>query len=559
MPPEKDVAEYSARLRSLHQDARAIFTHALDACRIDRVFSERVRLENCILVIEQPASQPFRIDLSHYRTILIIALGKAAVPMTQSLLAILPRKLCIRGVCSAPAKPEQRDWRIYWYAGGHPLPNQDSFRAARGALRMLRHATEQTFVIYLISGGGSTLFDLPLDPGISLADTIAFHQELIASGATIAEINTLRKHFSAVKGGRLAAAAPQAAKLTLEIVDVPFQHSDAVASGPTLPDPSTVDDCRELLHRYHLLERFPPPVRRFFSRLDLPETPGNKSESAILTGWLATLLSNRDLLRAAREQAVALGYEVIVDNGCDDWPYDQAAAYLVERFLERRRQSPGRKLCLLSGGEVTVRINRTPGAGGRNQQFALACALLLEQRLSGEKVICLSAGSDGVDGTTPAAGAIVDPFTVARARSLGLDPNAALAAFDTYSIFTALGDTLLTGPTGNNLRDIRILLSEAFPESTATIRTMAIRKEWTEWHLTPRGWEQGSTRREGRGNDWRDEPDDRLLSYQYCEIQTSGSAPRITAEETWRTKDPGALAQLDAALAQFGPAPSRLN
>jgi glycerate 2-kinase len=484
-----NAEDHTASLQSLHKDARAIFAHALDACRIERVFGERVRCEGATLVVEhspliQPPIPAIRMDLSRYSKTIIISLGKAAVPMTESLLGILPRKLRVRGICSAPSKPARRNWRIRYYAGGHPLPNQDSFRAARTALRLLRRASDNTLVIYLISGGGSTLFDLPLDPDISLADTIAFHEALIASGATIAEVNTLRKHFSAVKGGRLATAAPQAGKLTLQVVDVPWQHADAVASGPTLADSSTVDDCRKLLDRHYLLEKFPPSVRRFFTQPDLPETPGDKaalkrnteqapragpgrytwssfsgSSGVLLTNWLATLLSDSDLLRAAQEKAGSLGYEIVVDNGCDDWPYEKAAAYLVDRLIELRRQHPGRKLCLLSGGEVTVRIDRTPGTGGRNQQFALACALLFEQRLPGEPIVCLSAGSDGADGNSPAAGAIADPATVARAQAVGFDPQAALAAFDACPLFTALGNTLLTGPTGNNLRDLRILLS----------------------------------------------------------------------------------------------------
>jgi hydroxypyruvate reductase len=184
------------------------------------------------------------------------------------------------------------------------------------------------------------------------------------------------------------------------------------------------------------------------------------TESAFTANSLATLLSNRDLVRAAREKATALGYEAIVDNGCDDWPYDKAAAYLLDRLIELRRQHPGRKLCLLSGGEVTVRIDREPGTGGRNQQFALASAQLLHERLRGQPVVCLSAGSDGADGNSPAAGAIGDPTTVGRAEALGFDTQAALAAFDACPLFTALGDVLLTGPTGNNLRDLRILLWE---------------------------------------------------------------------------------------------------
>ncbi|HEY1965335.1 MAG TPA: DUF4147 domain-containing protein [Acidobacteriaceae bacterium] len=487
--------ESPAPLHLLHEHARAIFTHALDACRIENAFHHRIGFDGTTLLLEYPPEMgpnqmrqdrpPDRIELGEYREMLIVALGKAAVPMTQALLEILPPALRVRGICSAPSRPARPDRRIRYYAGGHPLPNSDSFRAARHALRLLGDASKETFVIYLISGGGSTLFDLPLDPAISLDDTIAFHQALIASGATIGEMNTLRKHFSAVKGGRLATAAPDAVKFTLQVVDVPWQQADSVASGPTLADPSTVDDCREILERYQLLEKFPASVHGFFSRSNLPETPGDKvamnqraqqieaageagregaffasfsQQPAGLSNWLVTLLSNHDLVRGAREKAAALGYEVIIDNACDDWPYDKAAKYLVDRFIELRRQHADRKVCLLSGGEVTVHLDRQPGTGGRNQQFALACALLFHERLPGLPVVCLSAGSDGADGNSPAAGALSDPSTVMRAQTLRFDAKAALEGFDACPLFTALRDSLRTGPTGNNLRDLRILL-----------------------------------------------------------------------------------------------------
>ena len=163
-------------------------------------------------------------------------------------------------------------------------------------------------------------------------------------------------------------------------------------------------------------------------------------------------------MRTAREKAGALGYEVVVDNACDDWPYDKAAGYLVDRLEELRRQHSDRKICLLSGGEVTVHLDRQPGSGGRNQQFALACALLFNERLPGQPVGCLSAGSDGADGNSPAAGALADPSTVTRAQALGFDAQAALDGFDACPLFTALGHSLRTGPTGNNLRDLRVLL-----------------------------------------------------------------------------------------------------
>jgi hydroxypyruvate reductase len=463
------------QLAALHRDARDFFIHSLEDCRIDHVLRERIRCEAATLIIERATTDesPIRIPLDRFGQILVIAIGKAALPLTEGLLALLPHDKQIRGICAAPSLPADPDPRILYYAGGHPLPNQDSFRAARGALDLLRRATDKTLVLYLISGGGSTLFDLPLDPQstdpeITLADTIAFHQALVNSGATIAEINTLRKHFSAVKGGRLAHAAGAATQLTLQVLDVPSRHADSVASGPTLPDRSSVADCRELLSQYRLLPQFPESVRRFFSRPDLPETPREKqppfsdetaSADAEPASPVVTLLSNDDLLESARQHALRRGYEVVIDNTCDDWPCDQAARYLLERLIELRREHPGQKLCLLSGGEVTVTIDRTPGTGGRNQHFALACALLLEQRLPSEPVACLSAGSDGVDGNSLSAGAVVDPTTAPRARALNLDPARALAAFDSSPLLSALGDTLTTGPTGNNLRDMRIFLS----------------------------------------------------------------------------------------------------
>jgi glycerate 2-kinase len=192
-----------------------------------------------------------------------------------------------------------------------------------------------------------------------------------------------------------------------------------------------------------------PALCAFFEDPNLPETP------KLAEPPVETLLSSEDLIDAARTRAQTLGYEVVVDNSCDDWDYADAARYLLDRFVELRGRH--RKLCLLSGGEVTVRLGREHGAGGRNQQFALACALDLARH---EPMVVLSAGSDGIDGNSVAAGAIADATTVDRAKSLGIDAAAALDRFDAYPLFTALGDTLVTGPTHNNLRDLRILLSQ---------------------------------------------------------------------------------------------------
>ena len=470
---------------TLHSTATEIFTGALAACNIESAFDRRIRFEGNVLRRLMPdGSGPETIDFSAYRRIFVIVVGKAAGPMLDVLLRKMKRRKGLRGICCTNQQSRSRNWRFRYFEAGHPLPNEESFAAARTALALLKKARKDTLVIFLISGGGSAMFDLPLDPTISLEDTMAFHQALLASGAPIGEINTLRKHFSAVKGGRLAMAAPESMKISLLLPDVPLRSLDALSSGPTSPDHSTVEDVRAIIEKYDLGHRLPEKVKTFFERADLPESPGNKSwrppflpkkvadavmarrvtAAASMTGEdqafrdsvFEILLSSHDMVENARTLAKKAGYFVAVDNSCDDWDYADAARYLLERFHSLREAHP--RLCLISAGEVTVTMDRTPGAGGRNMQFALACALELAQH-PGNMLTVLSAGTDGIDGNTRSAGAIADPTTVARARAFGYDPEKALTDFDACPLFTALGDSVVTGPTGHNLRDLRLLIA----------------------------------------------------------------------------------------------------
>jgi glycerate 2-kinase len=470
---------------TLHTTATGIFAGALGACNIESAFDRRMRFEGHVLRRLLPdGSGPETIDLSAYRRIFVVALGKAADPMLEVLLRKMKRRQGLRGICCTNQQPGKRNWRFRYFEAGHPLPNEESFAAARATLALLRKARKDTLVIFLISGGGSALFDLPLDPSITLEDTMAFHQALLASGAPIGEINTLRKHFSAVKGGRLAMAAPDSMKVSLLLPDVPLRSLDALSSGPTSPDHSTVEDVRAILEKYDLRPKLPAKVQAFFSREDMPESPGNKSlrppflpkkvadavmarrvtasasmsgeDTAFRDSVFEILLSSHDMVENARALALQAGYYVAVDNSCDDWDYADAARYLLQRFHSLREAHP--RLCLISGGEVTVTMDRTPGAGGRNQQFALACALELANH-PGQPLTVLSAGTDGIDGNTRSAGAIADPTTVARARAFGYDPEKALQNFDACPLFTALGDSVVTGPTGHNLRDLRVLIA----------------------------------------------------------------------------------------------------
>jgi hydroxypyruvate reductase len=482
MTPVSDEA-----LDTLHSTATQIFTGAIQACNIQSAFDRRIRFEgNTLERLLPDGSGPAKIELSSYKRIFVIALGKAAGPMLDTLLERMKRRKGLRGICCSNQLPKTRNWRFRYFEGGHPLPNEDSFSAARAALALVKKARKDTLIFFLISGGGSAMFDLPLDPHISLDDTIRFHELLLGSGAPISEINTLRKHFSAVKGGRLAIAAPEAAKVSLLLPDVPLRSLDALSSGPTSPDHSTVAEVRALLTRYDLQARLPSSVSAFFERQDLPESPGNKGwrppffprlpkaeqvqarrvtaaaamsgeEGAFRDSVYELLLSSHDLAENARALAHKAGFHVVVDNSCDDWDYAEAARYLLQRFHSLRAVHP--RLCLISVGEVTVKLDRVPGAGGRNQQFAMACALELEGH-PGERLTVLSAGSDGIDGNTQSAGAIADPTTVTRAHAFGFHLKSSLAAFNACPMFTALGDAVVTGPTGHNLRDLRLLLAD---------------------------------------------------------------------------------------------------
>lgn len=483
MTPVSDAA-----LEAMHAKATGIFTGALKACDIPSAFDRRLRFEgNKLSRLVPDGSGRDTVDLSAYKRIFVIAIGKAAGPMLQVLLERMKRRKGLRGICCTNQPPAERNWRFRYFEGGHPVPNEDSFAAARAALTLLRKARKDTLVFFLISGGGSTIFDLPLDPRITLEETVAFHELLLASGAPINDVNILRKHFSAVKGGRLVIAAPDALKVSLLLPDVPLRSLDALASGPSTPDHSTVAEVRELLAKYELAPKLPASIRTFFEREDLPESPGNKSwrpsflpklpwtdaapprritsaasmsseDPAFRDSIFEILLSSHDLVESARSLAREAGYHVVVDNSCDDWDYAEAARYLLERFHTFRAKH--RRLCLISVGEVTVTLTRTPGAGGRNQQFALTCALELSKH-PGERLAVLSAGSDGIDGNTRSAGAIADPTTIARARAFGFDPEQSLSTFNACPLFTSIGDSVATGPTGHNLRDLRLLISES--------------------------------------------------------------------------------------------------
>ncbi len=429
-------------MRSL---AREIFLHALNEAAIGKAFDRHVQYDRGVLRVCEDLY-----DLKSYSRVLAISLGKAAHRMAE----ILARQVgsTVQGIIADPNPHPYQLPGYRYFAGGHPQPNEESVRAAEAILKSLGSLNEQSLAIFLISGGCSAAVEKPADAEISLPDLIATYKALVHSGAPIAEINAVRKHLSATKGGRMARAAQGAQQVSILVSDVPESALDSLSSGPTMPDTTTVDDCYRIVNKYNLLPELPASVRELFERHALEETPKKDDPAFARSRWW-NILSNETAEKAAAAAVSRHGFAVEIDHTCDDWDYAKAADYLLDRLRALKRGVS--KACIVSGGEVTVKVSGNAGQGGRNQHFALYCA----HKIAGENIAVLSAGTDGIDGNSPAAGAIADGTTLDRARTAGLDPAAYFSAFNAFPLFQKLGDLVETGPTGNNVRDVRILMA----------------------------------------------------------------------------------------------------
>jgi glycerate 2-kinase len=430
---------------SMRAAAREIFLHALAEASIEKAFDRHVQCHRGVLRICDDLH-----DLSAHNRTVTISFGKAAHRMAE----LLARQVgsTVEGIIVDPNPPTCQLPGYRYFAGGHPQPNEESVHGAEAILKTLGALTPQSLVIFLISGGGSAAVEKAADPDITLPDLAATYKALVNSGAPIAEINAVRKHLSAVKGGRMAQVAQGAQQVSILVSDVPEDALDSLSSGPTMPDSSTVEDCYRIAHEHNMLPEFPATVRELFERRALEETPKRNDHAFLRSRWWK-VLSNETAEKAAAAAAAKHGFAVEIDHSCDDWDYARAADYLLERLRTLRRGVA--RACIVSGGEVTVKVPTNAGQGGRNQHFALYCA----QEIAEENIAVLSAGTDGIDGMSPAAGAVADGTTLERAQKAGLDPERHFKGFKSFPLFEKLGDSIQTGPTGNNVRDLRVLLA----------------------------------------------------------------------------------------------------
>jgi glycerate 2-kinase len=436
--------------------ARLIFQAALEAADPGSAVQRNLAVENGWL---KSAGHAYR--LHEFDRFLVVGGGKAAARMGGAVEDVLGDRIA-GGLLVIPRGPAASLQRIALARGSHPLPDEKSMRAAREILAIAGGADERTLVLCLLSGGGSALMAVPA-PGVQLEDKQEVTSMLLKAGATIDELNAVRKHLSAIKGGKLAKAAFPAAVLTLILSDVIGDRIDVIASGPTAPDITTFADAASVLSKYGLWGRIPARAEAYLRRgLEGQETETIKAGDPCFRRAAHVLVGSLPLaLDAAAAKARELGFRSeIVSREL------QGEAHVAARFLAgRARQAqaalpPAGRVCLLSGGETTVRVLGT-GRGGRNQELALAFA----QEISGVSGMeMLSAGTDGIDGPTDAAGAIVDGETAKEAQSFGLKASVFLENNDSYTFFSELdsrsGDRhhVRTGPTGTNVMDIQVIL-----------------------------------------------------------------------------------------------------
>jgi len=424
--------------------ARQIFHEVLTAIDLRRTMLAKLTCEGKNLVAGDAA-----VSLTLPPS--VVAMGKAANRMATTLDEILGGRMAA-GVVVAPAIPVAKLKHFRYFKGGHPCPNPDSLAAAEAALELVSGLGADDLVIFLISGGGSALFEKPLGPDIALKDLMDLNRLLVTCGLPIEQINVLRKHLSAVKGGRLAEAAYPARQLTLYVSDVPDGLPSMVASGPTMPDDSTVEQCYRLADGNNLTPRLPPTIRKHFEERALEETP-KPGDPYFQDSQYVRLLSNREAVEAATKAAERQGFICEIDSSKWDADFREVADSNLDSLNALARKHPGWPVALIVGGEVTCKVTGS-GMGGRNQAYVLHAA----EEIQHQNRVVLSAGTDGRDGNSPTSGAVADGQTVSRARALGLDPAHYLAESDSYYFFRTLGDTLDTGFTDNNVRDVRLWL-----------------------------------------------------------------------------------------------------
>jgi len=425
--------------------------NALNAVDPKQIIKSKLWLKNSTLQVNG-----YSFDLNKFKNVYVIGGGKASGSMAEALEQILGKHVT-NGLVNVPCKSKHSTQIIRLHEASHPVPSEDGVEGARHMLEIAEHAKKDDLVVCLISGGGSSLMPLPRG-GISIGDKREITNTLLKCGATINEINTVRKHISDFKGGWLAKKAYPATILNLILSDVVGDPLDFIASGPTVPDSTTFRDAINVLEKYGLWNKAPMSIKKVLldgERSIIPETP-KADDEAFKKVYNVIVGNNRSASQAAVKQLKSSGLNTLLLTATLEGEARHIGTILTSMAREVSiSDNPVPKPSgIIAGGETTVTVTGR-GLGGRNQELALAAALKLKGM---EGVVVASLSTDGVDGPTDAAGAIVDGKTIARAAKIGLIPEIYLAENNSYNFFSKLDDLILTGPTGTNVNDISIIV-----------------------------------------------------------------------------------------------------
>jgi glycerate 2-kinase len=443
-------------LEEIKNAARKIFSAAVSAVNPAERLKEILRLDGDLLTV-LPPDRPSRVfDLREFASVFLIGTGKASALMARAVEDIFRDRLA-HGVITTKYGHGLPLRKTETVESGHPIPDRNGVAGAQRIQHLLSQTGPKDLVLFLLSGGGSALLPSPAD-GIRLEEKQKVTQLLLDCGADIGEINTVRKHISRIKGGWLARSAHPSTVLSLVLSDVVGDLLDVIASGPTVPDPSTFEDAWAILAKYELIGQVPPAVLDYLQRgregkVEETPKPGDRAFEKVDNVLIG---SNILALLAAEREAQVCGFNTLILSSSIVGETRESARFhaALAKEVISSGNPIGRPACLISGGETTVTI-RGNGLGGRNLEFALAGALEIEGLA---QTVLLSGGTDGTDGPTDAAGALADHTTCSRARDLGSDPKAHLEKNDAYPLFKKLGDLLVTGPTQTNVMDVRLLL-----------------------------------------------------------------------------------------------------
>jgi hydroxypyruvate reductase len=441
----------SKTISAMRKDAVKIFYKALKAVQSGTAIKRYCKFDGKTLFIGHRSYH-----LSRYKNLYILGSGKATAPMAAAIENIIDEKIT-GGIITVKFGHVADLKHINLIEAGHPIPDENGIRGASAILNLAKIAKEDDLILCLISGGGSALLPFPYN-GLTLKNKQDTIKILLSCGATIHEINTIRKHISKIKGGRLAQAAYPATLVTLILSDVVGDDLDVIASGPTVPDSSSFYDCKNIFRKYNIIDKIPQNILNHIESGisgEIDETP--KPHDPVFDKTYNLIIGNNfESLMSAKEKAESLGYNVLILSSMIEGEtrfIAQVHGAIAKEIIKTGNPLP-LPACILSGGETTVTISGN-GFGGRNQEFALSASI----DISGKKnIVMLSGGTDGTDGPTDAAGAFSDTFTLKRAEEMGLNPYRFLANNDSYHFFQKLGDLFITGPTNTNVMDLRIVL-----------------------------------------------------------------------------------------------------